>query len=53
MARSSEPASASRYEYRNARRKSLLAQNRTAPEEGTNALPEQTEQDDMNARVAL
>ncbi len=49
MARSLEPASVSRYEHRNARRESLLLQNRTVPEEGTNALPEETEQEDTNA----
>jgi hypothetical protein len=48
MARSSEPASASRYELRNARRESLLSRNRIASEEGTNASPD-TEQEDTNA----
>lgn len=49
MARSSEPASTTRYELRNARRESLLPQNRTAPEEeGMNALPD-IEEEDTNA----
>jgi len=39
MARSSESVSIARYELRNARRESLLSQNRTASEEeDTNAL---------------
>ncbi len=39
MARTTEPepVSTARYELRNVRRESLLPQNRTAPEEGTNA----------------
>jgi hypothetical protein len=40
--------STARYELRNVRRESLLPQNRTAPEEGTNASPD-TEQEDTNA----
>jgi len=48
MARSSESASIARYELRNARRESLLPQNRTASEEkGTNA-SSNTEEENTN-----
>ncbi len=49
MTRSSESASIARYELRNARRKSLLSQNRAASEEeGTNA-SSNTEEENTNA----
>jgi len=49
MTRSSELASIARYELRNARRKSLLSQNRAASEEeGTNA-SSNTEEKNTNA----
>ncbi len=49
MTRSSESASIARYELRNARRESLLSQNRTvSEEEGTNA-SSNTEEENMNA----
>jgi len=49
MTRSSESASIARYELRNARRESLLSQNRTvSEEEGTNA-SSNTEEKNMNA----
>ncbi len=48
MTRSSESVSIARYELRNARRESLLSQNRTASEEEDTNASSNTEEENMN-----
>jgi len=48
MTRSSESASIARYKLQNARRESLLSQNRTASEEEDTNVSSNTEEENMN-----
>jgi len=48
MTRSSESASIARYELQNARRESLLSQNRTVSEEEDTNVSSNTEEENMN-----
>jgi len=48
MTRSSESVSIARYDFQNARRESLLSQNRTASEEEDTNASSNTEEENMN-----